>query len=126
MLTVIDNNLEQQAMALFKSWFIEFKPFDRQVPKTWVNDVLGGFVKIKRGASPQPIQNFLSDNELHWLKISDTTGISPLFIDEIKEYIIEAGLRKTVYLKAGSLVLSNSATPGFPKILDIDICMHDG
>lgn len=29
-------------------------------------------------------------------------------------------------LKSGNLVLSNSATPGIPKILDIDTCIHDG
>ena len=122
----INNNLEQQAMALFKSWFIDFEPFNRQVPKTWINGVLGDFVEIKRGSSPRPIQNFLSDSGFHWLKISDATGISSPFINEIKEYIIEAGLKKTVYLKSGSLVLSNSATPGLPKILDIDTCIHDG
>ena len=122
----INNNLEQEAMALFKSWFIDFEPFDRQVPKTWINGILGDFVEIKRGGSPRPIQNFLSDSGFHWLKISDATGISSPFINEIKEYIIEAGLKKTVYLKSGSLVLSNSATPGLPKILDIDTCIHDG
>ena len=122
----INNNLEQQAKAIFKSWFVDFEPFDRQVPKTWINGVLGDFVEIKRGGSPRPIQNFLSDSGFHWLKISDATGISSPFINEIKEYIIEAGLKKTVYLKSGSLVLSNSATPGLPKILDIDTCIHDG
>ena len=122
----INKNLEQQSMSLFKSWFIDFEPFDGQVPKTWVNGVLGDFVEIKRGGSPRPIQNFLSDSGFHWLKISDATGISSPFINEIKEYIIEAGLKKTVYLKSGSLVLSNSATPGLPKILDIDTCIHDG
>lgn len=122
----INNNLEQQAMALFKSWFIDYEPFDGQAPTTWKYGVLGDFVEIKRGGSPRPIQNFLSDSGLHWLKISDATGISSPFINEIKEYIIEAGLKKTVYLKSGSLVLSNSATPGLPKILDIDTCIHDG
>jgi len=122
----INNNLEQQAMALFKSWFIDFEPFEGQVPKVWINGILGDFVEIKRGGSPRPIQNFLSDSGFHWLKISDATGISSPFINEIKESIIEAGLKKTVYLKSGSLVLSNSATPGLPKILDIDTCIHDG
>lgn len=124
--SLINDNLEQQAIALFKSWFIDFEPFNGQVPKTWVNGVLGDFVEIKRGGSPRPIQNFLSDSGFHWLKISDATGISSPFINEIKEYIIEDGLKKTVYLKSGSLVLSNSATPGLPKILDIDTCIHDG
>ena len=45
---------------------------------------------------------------------------------EVKEHIKEEGLRKTVFLHAGELVLSNSATPGIPKILDVDTCIHDG
>ncbi len=122
----INDNLEQQAMALFKSWFIDYEPFDGQIPTDWQNGVLGDFVEIKRGGSPRPIQNFLSESGVHWLKISDATGISSPFINEIKEYIIEEGLKKTVYLKAGNLVLSNSATPGLPKILDVDTCIHDG
>ncbi len=122
----INKNLEQQAMALFKSWFIDYEPFGGQLPTIWKSGVLGDFVEIKRGGSPRPIQNFLSDSGLHWLKISDATCISSPFINEIKEYIIEDGLKKTVFLKAGNLVLSNSATPGLPKILDIDTCIHDG
>lgn len=122
----INNNLEQQAQALFKSWFVDFEPFDGQIPDAWESGVLGDFVEIKRGGSPRPIQNYLSDSGLHWLKISDATSISSPFINEIKEYIIEEGLKKTVFLKAGNLVLSNSATPGLPKILDIDTCIHDG
>ena len=45
---------------------------------------------------------------------------------EIKEHIKESGLKKTIFLKSGTLVLSNSATPGIPKILGIDTCIHDG
>ena len=122
----INNNLEEQALALFKSYFIDYDNFGGQVPDTWEEGVLGDFVEIKRGGSPRPIQNYLSDSGLHWLKISDATCITSPFINEIKEYIIEDGLKKTVFLKAGALVLSNSATPGLPKILDIDTCIHDG
>lgn len=122
----INNNLEEQALALFKSYFIDYDNFNGQAPDTWEKGVLGDFVVIKRGGSPRPIQNYLSDSGLHWLKISDATCITSPFINEIKEYIIEDGLKKTVFLKAGALVLSNSATPGLPKILDIDTCIHDG
>ncbi len=122
----INNNLEEQATVLFKSYFIDYDKFNGQAPDTWQEGVLGDFVEIKRGGSPRPIQNYLSDSGLHWLKISDATSITSPFINEIKEYIIEYGLKKTVFLKAGSLVLSNSATPGIPKILDIDTCIHDG
>jgi len=88
--------------------------------------VLGDFVTIKRGGSPRPIQEYITDKGLRWLKISDVTSLSSPFVIDIAECIKETGLKKTVYLKAGSLVLSNSATPGVPKILDVDSCIHDG
>lgn len=96
------------------------------MPDDWKSDVLGSFIEIKRGGSPRPIQDFISDIGLRWLKISDVTSLNTPYVLEIKEHIKESGLKKTVFLKAGSLVLSNSATPGIPKILDVDSCIHDG
>lgn len=124
--TEINKNLEQQAQALFKSWFLDYEPWDGSVPDSWNHGKLGDFAEIKRGGSPRPIQEYLSDSGLRWLKISDVTSLQTPFVIDIKDHIIEAGLRKTVFLKAGSLVLSNSATPGVPKILDVDSCIHDG
>lgn len=122
----INANLEQQAQALFKSWFVDFEPFGGVMPAGWKVGRLGDFVEIKRGGSPRPIQNFMADEGLRWLKISDVTSLSAPFVLNIAEHIKEEGLSKTVFLKAGSLVLSNSATPGIPKILDLDTCIHDG
>ena len=122
----INDNLEQQAQALFKSWFLDYEPWDGIVPDSWVDGKLGDFADIKRGSSPRPIQEYLSDTGLRWLKISDVTSLQTPFVIDIKDHIIEEGLKKTVFLKAGSLVLSNSATPGVPKILDVDSCIHDG
>lgn len=122
----INNNLEQQARALFVSWFINFDPWNGVCPNEWSDGVLGDYVTIKRGGSPRPIQDYLSDTGYRWLKISDATAILSPFILSIKEHIKESGLSKTVFLRRGALVLSNSATPGIPKILDIDSCIHDG
>ena len=122
----VNDNLQQQAAALFESWFVNYDPWDGVQPSEWENAPLGSFVEIKRGGSPRPIQDFLSDSGLRWLKISDVTSLSSPFVLEIKEHIKEEGLRKTVFLHAGELVLSNSATPGIPKILDVDTCIHDG
>lgn len=122
----INDNLQQQAQALFKSWFLNYEPWDGTAPNSWLHGKLGDYANIKRGGSPRPIQEYLSDSGLRWLKISDVTGLQTPFIIDIKDHIIEEGLKKTVFLKAGSLVLSNSATPGIPKILDVDSCIHDG
>ncbi len=122
----INNNLEQQAQALFKSWFVDFEPFGGKMPEDWKVGKLGDFVEIKRGGSPRPIQDYLVQEGLNWLKISDATAeISPFILD-IKEHIKQEGLNKTVLLNKGALVLSNSATPGIPKFLNVDTCIHDG
>ena len=122
----INDNLEQQATALFESWFINYDPWGGIQPSGWTNAPLGTFVQIKRGGSPRPIQDYLSNSGLRWLKISDVTSLRSPFVLEVKEHIKEESLRKTVFLHAGELVLSNSATPGIPKILDVDTCIHDG
>jgi type I restriction enzyme S subunit len=122
----INHHLEQIAQAIFKSWFVDFEPFRGKQPSEWQESMLGDYVKIKRGGSPRPIQDFLSDTGLRWLKISDVTALQTPFVLEIKEHIKEAGLKKTVFLNSGTLVLSNSATPGIPKILCVDTCIHDG
>lgn len=136
---LIENNnkriklLEQMAENLYKEWFVRFRfpkhestKFENGIPKTWETKRLGDELTIKRGGSPRPIQDFITENGLKWLKISDATKTDNPFIFNIEESIKEEGLKKTVYRKAGSLVLSNSATPGLPRILALDTCIHDG
>jgi len=83
-------------------------------------------VSIRRGASPRPIQEYLSEKGVNWLKISDVTGIDSPFIYSIKEKIKDAGKSKSVFINKGTLVVSNSATPGIPKYIMVDTCVHDG
>ena len=119
----INANLEQQAQALYKSWFVDFefpneegKPYKSSggkmqeselglIPKGWNIDKLGNKVVIKRGGSPRPIQDFLALKGLRWLKISDATAEPSPYIYKIKEFIKEEGLSKTVFLNKGELVL---------------------
>jgi type I restriction enzyme S subunit len=115
-----NKTFEAMAETLFRQWFVE------EAQEDWETRPLGEFVTVKRGGSPRPIQEYLSETGLRWLKISDATKTASPFIFEIKEHIKEEGLNKTTFLKAGALVLSNSATPGIPKILQLDSCIHDG
>ena len=45
----INNNLEQQAMAIFKSWFIDYEPYNRTVPNNWVEYKLSDFLPVITG-----------------------------------------------------------------------------
>lgn len=119
-----NKTLEAMAEALFRQWFVE--PCKEGLPEGWEVQPLGNLVTVKRGGSPRPIQDYLSETGLRWLKISDATKEDSPYIFEIKEHIKESGLNKTTFLEKGTLVLSNSATPGIPKILQVDSCIHDG
>lgn len=121
----INHNLLQQAQAIFQSWFVDFSHWGN-TPPDWEQGVFSDYVTVKRGGSPRPIQDYLSATGYRWLKISDVTSLQTPYITTIAEHIKESGIGKTVFLKSGSLVLSNSATPGIPKILAVDSCIHDG
>ena len=45
----INNNLEQQTIALFKSWFIDYEPYNRTVPNNWVEYKLSDFLPVITG-----------------------------------------------------------------------------
>lgn len=140
----INQELENLAQTLFKQWFIDFEFPDEngnpykssggemvdselgEIPKGWEVKRLKEILTIKRGGSPRPIQDFIAKSGLPWVKISDATAIKSPFLFSTKEFIKPEGLKKTVLMKKGSLVLSNSATPGLPIFLELDACIHDG
>lgn len=48
----INENLEQQAEAIFKAWFVDFEPFDGKKPATWGEVTLGMISEITSGKRP--------------------------------------------------------------------------
>ncbi len=131
-----NQTLETLAQTIFKEWFVDFNYPDAtgemvdselgKIPQGWQVGRLGDELEIKRGGSPRPIKDFISGSGYRWLKISDASATKSPFIFKIKEHIKKEGLKKTTLLKVGALVLSNSATPGIPKFLELDSCIHDG
>lgn len=92
----------------------------------WKEVRLGDVCSIQRGASPRPIQKFISKVGMPWVKIADATGISSRYISSTSEYIIKEGVSKSRIVYPGDLIVSNSATPGLPKFMAIEACVHDG
>ncbi len=142
----INARLEEMAKTLYDYWFVQFdfpdasgKPYKssggemvfdetlkREIPKGWVVKKLKDAMQIVRGASPRPIDDFLSDNGIPWIKISDATATSTPFIFKTKEFIKSNGKQYSRYLYPNTLILSNSATPGIPRIVELECCVHDG
>ncbi len=94
----------------------------------WNQVSLQEVCKITRGASPRPIQDWITDdlNGIPWVKISDATASKTRFIKHTSERIKQEGISKSVSVVPGDLIVSNSATPGLPKFIDINACIHDG
>ena len=120
-----NKTLETIAQTIFKEWFGKYQVGD-ELPLGWRVGVIGDLIEIKRGGSPRPIKDYISDSGYRWLKISDASATSSPYIFIIKEHIKKEGLKKTTLKHKGDLVLSNSATPGIPKFLAVDTCVHDG
>ena len=107
----------------------------RNVPKLrfkgyndeWKKIKLGEHLNICRGASPRPIEKYITveNNGVNWIKIGD---ISPKenVIKCTKEKITIEGAKHSRYVRKGDLILSNSMSFGRPYILEIDGCIHDG
>lgn len=93
---------------------------------SWTKMKIGDVCDIRRGASPRPIQNFMAETGMPWVKIADATADSSRFLTKTKEFIIDEGIKKSVIVEPETLIVSNSATPGLPTIMKIKACVHDG
>ena len=93
----------------------------------WKVKKLGDIVDIIRGASPRPIEKFITSNSngINWIKISDVTK-NKKYIIHTEEKITAIGASRSIFVKAGDLILSNSMSFGRPYILTISGCIHDG
>ena len=81
---------------------------------------------VTRGASPRPINEWIAPTGTPWVKIADATRSSGRTINQTRECILDSGRKHSVVVKPGDLILSNSATPGIPKFMGIEACIHDG
>ena len=97
------------------------------IPEDWDCVRLGEKVKIYRGGSPRPIQDYIttSSDGVNWIKIGDV-GENDKYIRSTQEKITPEGISKSREVHIGDFILSNSMSFGRPYILDIDGCIHDG
>lgn len=115
-----NKTLEGMAEALWRKMFVE------EAKAEWPTKQLEELCTITRGASPRPIIEYVKDGKVPWIKIADATASSSYFIDRTNEFIIEAGVIRSVKVFPGDLILSNSATCGFPYFVELEGCIHDG
>ena len=67
----INNHLEQVARAFFKSWFIDFEPFDGEMPIDWQVGNLTDIASYLNGLTMQRFRPMEGENGLPVLKIKE-------------------------------------------------------
>ncbi|MCZ7538804.1 MAG: restriction endonuclease subunit S [Anaerolineae bacterium] len=97
------------------------------IPEDWKLVLLGDVIKVYRGGSPRPIQDYLttSVDGVNWIKIGDV-GVGEKYIDSTEERIKPDGIRYSREIKEGDFLLSNSMSFGRPYISRVSGCIHDG
>jgi type I restriction enzyme M protein len=100
---------------------------DVQQSAHWPMATIGDLCEIARGASPRPIQDFMTTapDGVNWIKIGDAQ-LGTKFISKTKEKVSPEGAKRSRYVKPGDFILSNSMSFGRPYIMATDGCIHDG
>lgn len=114
----INNNLEQQAQAIFKSWFIDFDPFDGIRPSDWIIgtiDNLGS--EIICGKTPSTKKKEYYGSDMPFITIPDMHGCVYNVVTE--KYLSIAGIasqsKKT--LPPNSVCVSCIGTAGLVTLV---------
>ena len=100
----------------------------REVPEHWDIRRVKTLSKVKRGASPRPIDDpkyFDLTGEYAWVRIADVTA-SNHYLEETTQKLSDLGQSLSVRLEPGSLFLSIAGSVGKPIITRIKCCIHDG
>lgn len=68
----INNNLEQQAQAIFKSWFIDFEPFNKTMPSDWTIGTIDDLAKeVVCGKTPSTKKAEYYGSDIPFITIPD-------------------------------------------------------
>lgn len=129
----INENLEAQAQALFKSWFVDFEPFRDgefveselgMIPKGWRVGKLGDACKCVLGGTPSRNKDEYWNGDIAWINSGE---VNEFRITKPSEYITKEGLENsaTKLLPKKTTVLAiTGATLGQVSLLEIESCAN--
>ena len=134
----INDNLEQQAQALFKSWFVDFEPFRDQpfveselgmIPEGWRVGTLNELGDIVGGSTPSKAKpEYYTNNGIAWLTPKDLSISQRKFTSKGEIDITQEGYDScsTKLMPKGTVLFSSRAPIGYITIAKNDICTNQG
>ena len=122
----INDNLEQQAQALFKAWFVDFEPFKDgkfvdselgRIPEGWKILCADEIYNINIGKTPPRKESIwfskTEDANIKWISISDLANCGT-FIGNSSEYLTPQAINKfnIIVVPSDTVLLSFKLTIG--------------
>lgn len=133
-----NHNLEEQAQALYKSWFVDFEPFKEGefvdselglIPEGWRVGTLSELGDIVAGGTPSKAKpEYYTNNGIAWLTPKDLSAKCNKFTAGGETDITEDGYRNSSakLMPRGSVLFSSRAPIGYISIAKGDICTNQG
>ena len=134
----INEQLEELAGALFKSWFVDFEPFKDgefvdselgMIPKGWKVGTLSDIGEVVGGATPSKSKSeYYIDNGISWITPKDLSINKDKFISKGEIDITELGYSKcsAKMMPRGSVLFSSRAPIGYIAIAKNELCTNQG
>lgn len=114
----INTNLEQQAQALFKNWFVDFEPFGGKMPEGWKVGVISDFGNVICGKTPSTKIKDYYGNEIPFITIPDMHNSVYACYTERYLSVKGAQSQESKNLPPNSICVSCIATPGLVVLTD--------
>lgn len=125
----INKNLEHQAQAIFKSWFVDFEPFGGIMPEDWRISTISNLGNVTGGSTPsKQKQEYYTNNGIAWITPKDLSKNKSKFISKGEIDITEQGLQScsTNILPKGTVLFSSRAPIGYIAIAKNEITTNQG
>jgi len=134
----ICENLEAQAQALFKHWFIDFAPFKEgkfveselgMIPEGWRVGRLDELGDIVGGATPSKAEDsYYTSKGIAWLTPKDLSNKLSKFTSRGEIDLTQEGYNScsAKLMPKGSVLFSSRAPIGYLTIAKNDICTNQG
>lgn len=113
-------NLEAQAQALFKSWFVDFDPFGGKMPSGWKMGKLGEIVS-RMGTGLNPRQNFKLGKGNNYYVTIKNMGQNRVFLDDKCDKVDDDAIRRINErsdLQKGDVLFSGIGTIGRTYLIE--------
>ena len=117
---LINHNLEQQAQAIFKSWFVDFEPWDGEQPTEWEDSTVGSVCDVKGGKRLPKGENLTTLPNSHpYIRVRDMNDALFAQLTSAMEYVpdkIQAGISRYI-VAANDVIVSIVGTIGLVCIV---------